>query len=203
VRIVALVVLLCARVAFAQEPCDPQEAAELRAHLEKTQRRAGHWNFAWRLTFTGAAVGTLAVGLANPFPELRDGLYVSSGKATIGALARWILPLRVRVPAANSDVCADVAALRKEITRVAKKQRELFFVGHAGGILVNGAGAAIIYYRSGLGQALLSVAIGYPIGLLSNYTMPRSTWQLWRERNWTVTVTPTAHAWLVGISGEL
>ena len=179
-----------------------QEATELRAHLEDQSKRANTWNWVWRITFTTAAVTTFTVGIADPFPTLREGLFVSSGKATIGALARWILPLRIEVPAADADACADVAALRKAVTKVAKKQKSLFWLGHFGGIAVNLGGAGIVWYTSTLGQAGLSIAIGYPVGVLSNYTMPRGSWRLYREResSWT-TVKETTSASFVPLDG--
>jgi hypothetical protein len=201
--VVIALVASAARPAAA-ESCDPAEAAELHAHLTAQEAKASRWNWAWRITFTTAAVGTLAVAIADPFPKLRDGLYVSSGKAAIGALARWILPLRVEVPALTGDACADAAALRKAVTRTGRKERSLFVLGHVGGLLVNLGGAGIIWYRSSLGQGLLSIAIGYPIGLLSNYTMPRGSWHLWREREttWTVAAVPHDDGWVVSVAGS-
>lgn len=189
VALVALWALFGPTEAHAQATCDATEVTELRAHLAAQSDKADTWNLAWRVTFTSAAVGTLAVGLWNPFPSLQTGLYASSGKATIGALARWILPLRIHVPADTGDACTDLAALRKEIRRVARKQRSLFWMGHFGGILVNLGGAAYVWYEDSLGKALLSIAVGYPVGVLSNYTMPRGTWKLYRDRepSWTIT----------------
>jgi hypothetical protein len=188
----------------AATACDPAEAAELRGHLEQQARHAHKWNVAWAITFGAAAVGSAAVGLANPFPELQTGLYVSAGKASIGALGRVILPLRIPVPDANADACADVAALRKALALAAKRERGNFYLNHVGGILVNGGGAAIIYWKTdSISQALLSVAIGYPVGLLSNYTAPRGSWHLYREREstWTATVIPHEHGWTLGVAG--
>jgi hypothetical protein len=204
VRGALLVVLLWAQPVRAQTACDPAEAAELRAHLEQQASHARKWNIAWAITFGGAAVGSAAVALANPFPELQTGLYVSAGKATIGALGRVILPLRIPLPPPNADACADVAALRKAVAVAAKRERGNFYLNHVGGILVNGGGAAIIYWKTdSIGQALLSVAIGYPVGLLSNYTAPRGSWHLHRERapTWTATVIPHQHGWTAGVAG--
>ena len=181
--------------------CDASEAAELRAHLEAERRRARKWNFAWAGIFGAASISTLAFGLSGQVPDLETGLYVSSGKAGIGALARLILPLRIPVPDPLPDPCAEVASLRKALALAAKRERQNFFLNHIGGILVNGGGALIIWkYQSG-GQALLSVAIGYPIGLLSNYTGPRRSWHRYRERTWSVGVAPTQTGWLVGAGG--
>lgn len=200
--------------AAPQPPC-VAEATELREHLEGQASKANTWNWAWRGIFTGAAVATGVLGAIDPVPEwnLKYGLYGSAGKAGVGALARWILPLRIHVPDASGDACTDVAALRKEIKRVAKKQKGLFWMGHIGGLLVNLGGAAYVYYYDGLGKAGLSIAIGYPVGALSNYTMPRGSWKLYREREsaWsqaaasaTVTVTPTSDrtGWTFGLAGS-
>lgn len=184
--------------------CDAAEAADLRAHLTAQGQKADRWNLAWRITFTSAAVGTLAVGLANPFPSLQVGLYASSGKATIGALARWILPLDIHVPAATADTCADVSALRTELRRVGRKQRSLFWMGHIGGILVNLGGAAYVWYEDSASKALLSIAVGYPVGVLSNYTMPRGAWHKYRDATWTTTTVsaaPHKDGWVFTLSG--
>lgn len=195
----AMVLFALSRNAEAAD-CAKDEA-ELRASLTHESAKAETWNFAWRWTFTGAAVVSLSVGLAD-FDFLRDsrvGLFVSAGKAGIGAMARWILPLHIRVPAATGDACADLALLHREQARVAKKQRGLFFTGHAGGILLNAVGGYIVYRYSGVGQAALSVGVGYPVGLISNYTMPRDSWQRWRDT--TVVVTPTDGGGAVSLVG--
>ncbi len=200
---VVLVLVLAPATAGAAD-CDPAEAAALREHLTSQQKTADTWNLAWRITFTAAAVGTLAVGVANPFPSLQTGLYASSGKATIGALARWILPLRIHVPAETADTCADVSALRTELRRVGRKQRSLFWMGHIGGVIVNLGGAAYVWSEDSGSKALLSIAVGYPIGLLSNYTMPRGAWHKYRDAAWTmptVTAAPHKDGWVVTLSG--
>lgn len=188
------------------------EATELRDHLTSQRGTANTWNTAWRWIFTGAAVATAVVGYIDPLPDanLQHGLYGSSGKATIGALARWILPLRIHVPAVSADTCTDVAELRKTIKLVANKERGMFWLGHIGGLLVNLGGAAYVYYYDGLGKAALSVAIGYPVGVLSNYTMPRGSWKLARAReaSWQVTTVgvlprPASEGdgWVLGVGG--
>lgn len=183
--------------------CDPAEAVELRALLESQESKADKWNLAWRITFTGAAVGTFAVAMFDPFPSLRDGLFVSSGKATLASLNRWFFPLSVDVPAANADACADVKALRAEVARVGRKERQYFWTGHIGGIAVNLTGAAIIWYRQSLGQGLLSIAIGYPIGLVQTYTMTRGAWHRWRGASptWSAAILPSEDGWQAVLGG--
>ena len=206
--------LLAAGSASAEEPdtsCEDQ-SAELREMLTKESRRAETWNTVWRWTFTGAAVTSATVAYLDPafLHDSQVGLYVSAGKATIGALARWIMPLHIHVPPPTSDACADLDAIHKEIKRVAKKERTNFILGHIGGILLNGAGGYIVYRYSGLGQAALSVGVGYPVGLISNYTMPRRSWKAYRNRDWdlppptpmpTLSVTPTQGGAFVTLGG--
>jgi len=182
--------------------CDPAEAADLYAHLDRESTRARNWNITWGVIFGGAALGSLGVAVSGKLPDLETGLYVSAGKAGIGALARLILPLRIPVPELTGDACTDVATLRKALEHAAKRERGNFFLNHVGGIAVNAAGAWIIWKYNGWGQALLSVAIGYPIGVISNYTGPRASWHRYRERTWGVGVVPQQTGWLVVAGGS-
>jgi hypothetical protein len=183
--------------------CDPREIDELRAHLDGQAHHARTWNLVWAAIFTGAAMGSFSLALANPFPDLQVGLYASAGKATVGALGRLILPLRIPRPDATGDACTDAAALRKAVALAAKRERGNFFLNHIGGALVNGAGALVIWKYSTGSQALLSIATGYAVGLLSNYTAPRGSWHLYRERKatWTTMVIPHEHGWTLGVAG--
>jgi hypothetical protein len=194
----AALLALALAVAPRPAPACEGDAEALRARLDRAARRASRWNLTWRLAFTATAAGSLALAVADPFPELRDGLAVSAGKAAVGALARWILPLRIDVPAPRADACADVAALRAALADAARRQRRLFIVGHAGALAVNLAGAGILWARGEPGQAAVSVAVGYPIALLANYTMPRDEWRAWR-----VEVAARGDGWLVTLGGTL
>lgn len=203
-RAAALVVLVgLVRQAAAQSACDPHEVEELRAHLVDESHRASRWNLTWGILFSTAAVGSAVVGYINPLPDLQDAMYVSAGKATIGALGRWVVPLRIDVPDATGDTCADLALLRRALRTAAKRERGNFYLNHLGGILVNGAGAAILWSRRSMSDGLLSVATGYPVGLLSNYMAPRNSWHRYRERDWSIAIVPRHDAWLVTIGGEL
>jgi hypothetical protein len=186
----------------APSSCDLAEAADLYAHLDRESTRARNWNITWGVIFGGASLGSLGAAVSGKLPNLETGLYVSAGKAGIGALARLILPLRIPVPALTGDACTDVAALRKALEHAARRERGNFFLNHAGGIAVNTAGALIIWKYEGWGQALLSVALGYPIGLISNYTAPRASWHRYRERTWGAGVVPQQTGWLVVAGGS-
>jgi hypothetical protein len=200
-----VVLLLLAQPVRAQSTCDPQEVAELRTHLENESRKAHKWNVAWAAIFGTAAVGSAVVAVINPLPDLQNGLYVSAGKATVGALGRIVLPLRIPLPDATGDACTDLALLRKAVAEAARREKGNFYLNHAGGLVVNAAGAVILWKYGTLGQAGLSVATGYPVGLLSNYTAPRGSWHLYRERasTWNVGVVPQQNAWLLTVGGEL
>jgi len=198
--------LLLAQPVRAHATCDPAEATKLRANLERESDRARNWNIIWAAVFGTAAVGTFTVAITDALPDLTTGLYVSSGKASVGALGRLILPLRIPVPPVDADPCADIAALHKAIKEAARRERGNFYLNHAGGILVNGIGAAIIWKYSSGSQALLSVATGYPVGLLSNYTAPRASWHMYRDANWSISVTPpqqgaAALPWMLTLGG--
>ncbi|HSD87008.1 MAG TPA: hypothetical protein VLB44_05815 [Kofleriaceae bacterium] len=210
--VVLVGLVLSTRSAHASDPgvsCDA-EVAELREALGKEAHWADTWNTVWRLTFTTTAVGTAAVGFWDPIHSWQAGLYVSAGKSTVGALARWIMPLRIHVPPPTNDACADLQALHDEIKRIAKKEKSLFIMGHIGGIVLNGLGGYIVYKYSSAGQAALSVGVGYPIGLISNYTMPRRSWHRWRDHTWDVpppapmpslSIVPMRGGAFVGLSG--
>ena len=90
-----LLTVLLGSAAPAHATCDTREADALRAHLTAQAARGDTWNTAWRWSLTGASAAAFAVALADPIPSLRDGLYVTSGKAAIAAAGRWALPLRI------------------------------------------------------------------------------------------------------------
>jgi hypothetical protein len=195
--------LLCLLPRAGRADCAKQ-AGDLRAHLIDARHNAGTWNAVWRWGYTAGAVGSFALAATDALPSLTDGLYVSGGKATIAALSRWVMPLRVHVPDQLPDACADLAALHLELAKVAKQERGMFFLTHVGAIVLNGIGAAILWKYDDGRQAALSFAGGYPIGLISNYTMPRASWHHERDHDWTVTITPTHEGgWFAGVAGEL
>jgi hypothetical protein len=130
---------------------------------------------------------------------------VSSGKAALAAGNRFVFPLHVHMPADSGDACVDLAALRAEVRRVGAKEKQFFWMGHLGGLAVNLGGAALLWYRGSFTQAAISVAVGYPVGLLQNYTMPRGAWHRARDAGatWDVTVLPTEDGgWVAGVAGS-
>jgi hypothetical protein len=194
----SLAVAAAAPVARTAEaaPCE-QEAAELRSHLEREARRARTWNTAWAIGFGTAAAAQLALGVAqwNPLGaadrDFEETAYVGAAKATIGLLARVVLPLRVAVPAPAADPCTDVAALRGALADAGRRERRSFWLTHLGVTALNLAGAALLTYRRSLSVGAVSFAISYPVGPLHAYTQPRRSWKRWRAQrgSWTVGAT--------------
>jgi hypothetical protein len=173
-----------------------EEAAELRALVTDEARRSRRWNTAWGIGFAAASAGQLALTLTrtNPLGEFdrdyEETLYASAGKAALGALVRFVLPLRATVPAPTGEPCADVPALRAALADAGRRQRRGFWFSHLGGTALNLATSALLTYRRSLSVGALSFGIGYSVGLAHVYTQPRRGWRAWRERRdtWTIGV---------------
>jgi hypothetical protein len=186
------------------------DADRLRTHLEQAEVSTGRWQLAWTLAFTAAAAGQFALALAewNPFGEFddkyRDTLLVGGSKATLGIGSRLLFPLRTHVPAANADRCVELAALRKEVTRLGKKERQSFWLTHIGGTALNLAGAGLLWYRHEFKTGAVSFLISWPVGITSAYTLPRKTWKLWRaeKETWTVGVAPSSEQTMFVFGGQ-
>lgn len=199
--LITLGVVLLGRVAAA-EPC-AEDAAALRAELERESRNVNRWVLAWRIVYTTAAVGELAVaasGAANR--EDTQGLWVGGAKASLAALGFWFAPLRVRVPPPSGDACTDLSMLRNMSERAASDERAAFWAAHVSGLIVNGIGIAILSQTASWRTALTSFATGYPVGLLSTYTMPRASWGRVREQSWTAGVTAARGRWGLVVAGS-
>lgn len=129
--------------------------------------RFATWKWGWAIAYgglTGAQLG-LAAAHANPLgpydDRFRDTLYVGAVESGLGSIAM------VLTPGLTCDAAKDAAA-----------ERTLFFAGHAGNLLVNAAGALILAHYATWSDAALAFAVGYPIGLVNTYTMPRGSWHL-------------------------
>lgn len=194
-----VIVLVCARTAAA-ESCG--DASALRAELEQESARADHWVLAWRITYTALAAGELGgavSGVADHDNTL--SLWVGGAKSTLGALGVWLSPLRIDVPPPTGDACTDRAALRATAERAAADERRSFWLAHIGGFLVNAAGALVLAETASWRTGLLSFATGYPVGLLSAYTMPRASWGRVREPAWTAGVVATGRQYALVVAG--
>ncbi|MFT3699984.1 MAG: hypothetical protein QM831_42965 [Kofleriaceae bacterium] len=129
--------------------------------------RFATWKYGWAITYGGltAAQLTLAATHTNPLgpydDRFRDTLYIGSIESGLGSIAMLV------TPGLTCDPIADGRA-----------ERTLFFGGHIGNFLVNAAGSLILAHYATWSDAALSFAIGYPIGLLNTYTMPRHAWHV-------------------------
>jgi len=194
--------------ARADDGC-AHEAAALRAHLVDAERATYRWNLGWTIAFGAASAGQVALAALEVNPlgtfdaNYRDTLYVGAAKAGLGFASRLVLPLAVDVPAPLADRCADRAVLRATLTRLATKERRLFWLTHLGGMALNLGGMALLWERHGATTGLVSFAISYPVGMLSAYTLPRGSWKRWRAERagWTVGVGATGLGPSVSIAG--
>lgn len=187
--------------AAAAEPCG--DASALRADLEQESLAADRWNLAWRIAFTAGAVGQLAIAASGTVGhDNAQALWVGGVKASLGAIVRWILPLRIDVPPATGDACADRTALRAAAERAARVERRSFWLSHLGGLAVNLGGALAVAERTSWQTGLLSLAVSYPIGLLSTYTMPRASWGRIRAPAWTANLVAAGDQWSLVVGGS-
>lgn len=175
-----LLAALCVARSASAAPCEA-EAAAIRAHLTDEAARAHRWNVGWGVGFGAAAVGQLVVGLdpSHSFDrDLEEAAYVGAAKSTLGALGHVVTPLVVEVPAPvpGGDACADLTALRAAAAHTAAHERTTFWLLHFGGLVVNAAGAVVLGERTNWANAGESFVLGYAVGTISTYTMPRGTW---------------------------
>jgi hypothetical protein len=177
VRAGLLAAICVARTASAA-PCEA-DSASIRAHLTDEAQRAHRWNLVWGLGFGAAAVGQLALGIDPTHSldrDLEQAAYVGAAKATVGALGHVVTPLVVEVPPPVPDACADLAALRAAAIRTAARERTTFWLNQIGALAVNATGAVVLGERTTWANAGESFALGYAVGLISTYTMPRGSW---------------------------
>ncbi len=185
------------------------DADRLRAHLVAVEPAVFRWNTAWTVALGSAAIlqFTLAATHTNPFgtfnDDFKEAMYVGGAKATIGMLSRIVTPLRVRIPDANADRCAELAALRGSVKKLASQERQSFWLTHIGGFAMNAAGGLILWKRRSFAVGATSFATSLPVGWLIAYTQPRKTWHLYREESpsWTVTVNAGDGGGTLGIAG--
>jgi hypothetical protein len=184
--LITLGVVAFARAAAA-EPCG--DASALRAELEQESTRADHWVLAWRIVYTAAAAGQIAVAASGAADrDTTRALWVGGAKSSLAALGRWSSPLGIAVPPATGDACADRTALRAAAERAARDERRTFWLSHIGGLAISLAGALVVAELTSWKSGALSFATGYSVGLLDIYTMPRASWGRTREPAWTANV---------------
>jgi hypothetical protein len=205
---IAVLVLASSRAAAQPADSCATESAQLREHLAIAARNAHRWNLAWQIGFGGAAAGQFGLALASKNPigtfdrDFEESLYVGGAKATLGFASRLVMPLRVRIPEPVADACTDRAALRAAVKDVARTQRKLFWMTHIGAFMVNLAGAIVLGERRSWSVGAVSFAVGYPVGLISIYTMPRASWHLVRDAQWTITAVPRDDGVAIAVAGS-
>jgi len=194
IKALVLAIALIAGVAPASAvACDEAAATarteKLRALLDGQARNARRWNLGWGIGFGVAALGQFGLAYAEYTPlgeyteDTEAGLYVAGTKAALASLSHVILPLKiVRVPAATGDPCADVEAAERALRLTGKRERQSFFLNHAGALAANLAGLILLAtVFDTWHEAWVGAAMGYPIGLIHAYTQPRRGWHWWRN----------------------
>jgi hypothetical protein len=146
--------------------------------LDAEHHRARVWDLAWAGSFAGLAVvqgGLIAARWTplGPFDhDAEAGLWVGAGESVIGAVAHLVMPLRI-------DPCGSLEA-------AAHHEKVAFYLDHLGGLVVSLGGMVLLGTVFGTWkQGLINFAEGYPVSLLSIYTMPRGVWHLVRSPNFT------------------
>jgi hypothetical protein len=200
IRLLIVLGVLALAHRAAGEPCG--DAGALRAELEHESARAERWVLAWRIVYTAVAVGEIGGAVSGAADrDTTRSLWVGGAKSTLGALGFWVTPLRIELPPATGDACIDRAALRTAAERAAAAERRTFWTAHIGGLIVNAAGAIVLGETTSWRAGLLSFATGYPVGLLSTYTMPRASWARVREPVWTASVMADRRQYGLVVSG--
>jgi len=179
------------------------EATELRTLMEREREKAYTWNSAWAIIFGSVALlqFSFVAAKAKPFgtydQEYKDSSTVGGTKAAIGFAVRVIRPLELRVPAPESEACADVKSLRAAVARAGKRERLTFYMTLIGGTAVNIVGAALLWSRHNFTEGAVSFATGAPAGPLSGWTQPRAAWRKWSERRveWATALAPSDGGW--------
>lgn len=178
--LLVIAITLGATHAAARPDCDGEER-QLRAHLTEEARRADNWNTAWAFLFGAATLGqALAVEAEfKPFGTFDDAfeeqMYVGTIKAALGLGSKVVLPLRLHVPPATGDTCADVRVLRRAIAHAAVKERRSIWLTIIGGTAVNLAGTIWLWARHDFTTGITSFASGVPVGPISAWTQPRGS----------------------------
>jgi hypothetical protein len=179
-RAITIVIALAARTAAA-------DCEATRARIAADAARAHDWNLAWGLGFTGATVLQAAIAISPVSDRERDAMVIGAAKSGIGMMVHAILPLRIATPTS----CAEAERI---LAKAARDERRLFFLNHFGGLALNLAGALILTERRSWRDGLISFAVGWPVGLLHAYSLPRGSWHV-------VTAMPVEGGAIVGVAG--
>ena len=183
--------------AAAESSCD-EAAAVVRTDqiadiLDHDALRAERSRLAWGTFFTLAAAVELGGAAADYAPfqtethSVRAAEIVSGTKAAIASFSQVILPLRIdriehATPGTATSACHELVSAENSLRIAAHRERNSFYLNHIGGMALAVAGMLVLGIgEHAWGQAGLSVAEGYPIGLASTYSLPRGAWHAWRD----------------------
>ena len=188
-----LVALLIGRSAVADPAADACDPAALRAHLARESARAARWNLGWRLFYSAVTIGQAAIAITPIVDrDSRRASAVGAAESALGAGSHWLAPLHVEPPV--SDSCS---ALRDAIERAGRNERKTFWLLHVGILAVNATGAVVLGELTTWQRGALSFVLGYSIGLVEAYTLPRGSWH--EARAWTAAAIPRDGGWTVAV----
>jgi hypothetical protein len=152
--------------------------------LDDQKAQADRWDLTWSMIYGASAIVQtgFAVSDVNPLgPESEYtsmASFIGAGKATIAFLARTATPLRVttvskgQLDAAGND-CVRRNVAVNALRATARREQRSFYVSHIGGLALHGAGSAILLAHGAKREAISSFVIGYLVGVLNIYLMPR------------------------------
>lgn len=160
--------------------------------------RADTWNTIWTATFIIAAVGSASYAALAPRgwieSDPRAGLYVTAGKATVGAVAKLVDPLEIDVKGLCHDSHPASARVRHaSLINAAQRERHALIISIFGGLAINTVGLLYLGYVRGAWQtAWISFGIGTAVGVASTLTAPIQSWFLDRrlDRSRRIAVVP-------------
>ncbi len=169
-----------------REELGPKEAA-IDDAICADHARVDGWNTAWAVTFSLAAVTTAGLATFAPHDwfssDARAGLYVTAGKATIGAVAKLVHPLEIDVGRLCEDhVATSAKARHKSLTEAAHEERGALLTNIVGGLALNSV--SLFYLGFGRGaweNAWISFGVGAAVSVVSTFTAPTHSWLLKRR----------------------
>jgi hypothetical protein len=169
-----------------REELGPKEAA-IDDAICADNVRAGHWNTAWAVSFSLAAVTT--AGLATLAPpdwfssDTRAGLYVTAAKATLATAAKLVDPLRLDVGRLCDDGHATSVETRHALLgEAARKERRALIPNVLGGVVLNSVSLVYLgFVRGAWENAWISFAVGSAVSVVSTLTAPTHSWLLTRR----------------------
>jgi len=150
-------------------------------------RQAATWNLAWTATFVVAAMGSAGYAALAPGDWLgsdsRAALYVTAGKATVGAIAKRIDPLQIDVERLCHDPHpASARARHALLVEAARHESHALILNIFGGLALNTAGLLYLGYgRDAWQTAWISFGVGTTVSVASTLTAPVQSWLLRRR----------------------